>query len=372
MSGGPTKTWIVGNSLVTITTSGKLTGDGKGTCKRCVLNEDPDSTSSPDDMALGTTCWHSGWAEIKIRRPSGNTGWMMNLQNRPHPLSLTHPSSLGIPESELGLLATTFSPEAGELLDSGEGGVAMDEEGVVKEKGQEVEEEYFFSTSEIGSFTDITFASRFLGGRSPKRGHVAEASSNVVGVGGSEAELAFSKPSLVPSEGLLVSPSKAGGIPDGRSELRAQDGEPFTEGKNESDTEGVDHGEVGRATKLNISEAAAIVCSDTQPDQSPQRDTELGEGITDSSAEQSSQSVAAGQSATEGVAPHVKRTANSQSWSEDVIVTSPVSITPRPSSYSFSMENLPPLLSYDGGEEFSHSPSLNEGGRVMSDEEQVN
>lgn len=307
-------------------------------------------------MALGTGCWHSSWAEIKIRRPAGNTGWMMSLQNRPHPLSLTHPSSLGIPESELSLLASTFSPEAGELLDSGEGGVAMYEEGVVKERGQEMEEEYFFNTSEVGSYTDITFASRFPGGCVPKGRHVAEAGNKVEGGGGSgyqRAELVSSKLGTVLGKGML----EADEGPEGRSEGKVHGRGPFNEGDNKTDV---------YDTKLSIGEAAAIMHTDAQPDQSSKEETKLDE---DSEAEQSSAAV---QSATEGVATQVKRTPNSQSWSEDAIVTSPVTITPRPSSYSFRMENLPPLLSYDGGEEFGHSPSLNEGGNVLSDEEQVN
>lgn len=40
----------------------------------------PDSTS--DEMAE-CHCICQGWAEIVIRRPSGNISWMMRIQNRP-------------------------------------------------------------------------------------------------------------------------------------------------------------------------------------------------------------------------------------------------------------------------------------------------
>ena len=109
VAGGPTKTWFVGNSLVTITTSTAR----ESLCKFCLSNRPKyDSiagttgSSAPrslSDYLSACTCQASSWAEIKIRRPAGNTGWMMHLQNRPHPLSLTHPSAHKIPENEISL-----------------------------------------------------------------------------------------------------------------------------------------------------------------------------------------------------------------------------------------------------------------------------
>ena len=399
-------------------------------------------------MMLGSGCWHSGWAEIKIRRPSGNTGWMMSLQNRPHPLSLTHPSSLSIPESELGLLASTYSPEGGEVLeDSGEGAAAMFEWGGVKEKGVEVEEEYFFST-EIGSFTDITFASRIPSSHAhvTDAGHVTGAAGHVTGAAGhvtdaghvtggaghvtggaghvtggaghvtdaghvtgaaghvtdschvtGSGHLADEKSETVePSDSATTTPKPNG--TESELEIDSLKGERGDGGDDST-------AEKDESTKLTITEAAAIMYSDTRSDQKPQSeysdpqsDQKLQSGYSDPQSDRKPQSGEDSQednqessqegedtgpcaayppvtpaipSALGGVIAHVKRTANSQSWSEDAAVTSPVAITPRPSSYSFSMQNLPPLLSYDGGEEFSHSPSLNEGGAVLSEEEQV-
>lgn len=402
VSGGPTKTWIVGNSLVTITTSGKLTGDANGSCKRCALYEDAGLFSS---TILGTGCWHGGWAEIKIRRPSGNTGWMMSLQNGLHPLSLTHPSSLGIPESELVLLAATFSPEGGQLLeDSGEGGVALYEGNGIKEKGVEVEEEYFFST-EVGSFTDITFTSRIPDSHASSAAghatgdahhvtkdahhvtkdahyvtedahhvtkdahHVTDARIEPVGVGSGFEEASTSvKHSKLSDDGLKVVPSKSDEVSGVGSKVKVQEGGSFDDEKSVTGTL-VEDG--GGATKLSISEASAIMHSACHSDPSPHDDKQGEENVAEAATEQATAVVSGVPSALGGVVAHVKRVANSLSWSKDVMVTSPVTIIPRPSSYSFSVENLPPLLSYDGGEEFSLSPLLNEGGAVLSEEEQV-
>jgi hypothetical protein len=327
---------------------------------------------------------------------------MMSLQNRPQPLSLTHPSSLGIPESELGLLASTFSPEGGQHIEEG---VAM---GVVKEKGVEVEEEYFFST-EVGSFTDINFASRFPHGHTSDAGHKTETGhvtdfghttdSGHVSITGPVTDIGDMTGTSGADFGHMTDTSGAGHVTDAgdltgtghveeNSEavlLGGDPAEPFAgnpddedpstvlkqeevefldnEKSTEDDAERMDG---GVATKLSIGEAAAIMHSIPQADQSAQSVGAKDEEVVGVGKPAELADVVPG--APVGV---VKRTSNSQSWSEDVVVTSPVTITPRPSSYSFSMENLPPLLSYDGGEEFSHSPSLTEGGVTLSEEEQV-
>ncbi|KAG9509350.1 Tuberin [Fragariocoptes setiger] len=53
------QTWLIGNSLITISTS------------RCTAPNNEDSCN----------CWSQGWAEILIRRPTGNTCWLTRLQN---------------------------------------------------------------------------------------------------------------------------------------------------------------------------------------------------------------------------------------------------------------------------------------------------
>ena len=62
MLGGQSKTWILSNALVTITTSRGSDNDGYH--------------GSP------VSCIHCGWAEVLIRRPTGNISWLMRLQNQ--------------------------------------------------------------------------------------------------------------------------------------------------------------------------------------------------------------------------------------------------------------------------------------------------
>ena len=68
MSGGQSKTWILTNALVTITTSGG-------------------SHLAEEDAKCGyhgvpMSCTQCGWAEVLIRRPTGNISWLMRLQNQ--------------------------------------------------------------------------------------------------------------------------------------------------------------------------------------------------------------------------------------------------------------------------------------------------
>ena len=109
MGNGPSKTWLLGNSLVTITTSG--TGGGSnGVCPRCKvlqrsLQPNPDVLLASNESFLPTSrrlsvsseggvdagldtgpplcsCWCRGWSEIKVRRPTGNVAWLMRVQNK--------------------------------------------------------------------------------------------------------------------------------------------------------------------------------------------------------------------------------------------------------------------------------------------------
>ena len=445
VSGGPTKSWIVGISLVTITTSGKLSGDSDKVCKRCALNDYPIPNSAglglrpggpggPDITPRGSTCWHNGWAEIKIRRPSGNSGWMMNLQNRPHPLSLTHPSSLGIRESELGLLATSLAPtEEGEIV-----------------RGAKGEDDEFFYSKELGSFTDISFASQFpdaaLGTHEEDYGsgqlrieaeqlEVSEVAYETGGSGQREGpndgndggvsnileedklqaqggNFVFEEDgdtNGITSKVTITSCQDKGREDRGREDRGREDRGRRNENRGNEDREREDRGREDKEGEdinlysqlgsgvdndsatpglLSIGEAASIVDSslperEEEEEEEEERedegeregeDTELVDNLNKSinlaSSAPNEYESAATASDSETRAPQGKRSASSQSWSEDG-VTCPVPIMPRPTSHSLSMENLPPLLSYDGGEEFSHSPLLIEGGTVMSEEEQV-
>ena len=116
VAGGPSKTWIVANSLVTITTSGQ--GGGRsGTCARCASNRSMPHTPIEDPLLHGNSsppqlcsCWCRGWAEITIRRPSGNISWLMRVQNRLQPLQ---PTQLGQSmDSQLGLVSLNLPTAA--------------------------------------------------------------------------------------------------------------------------------------------------------------------------------------------------------------------------------------------------------------------
>jgi len=66
LSGGQSKTWLITNALVTITTSGG------------VQTTNGDTPVSSDSLL----CSNCGWAEVLIRRPTGNISWLMRLQNQ--------------------------------------------------------------------------------------------------------------------------------------------------------------------------------------------------------------------------------------------------------------------------------------------------
>lgn len=88
--GGPSKTWVLGNYLITVTTTGEA-GGKPGRCDQCVsdlVREPSHGVGVAKDSSLRApngglcSCWGWGWAEVKVRRPSGNTAWMLQLQNR--------------------------------------------------------------------------------------------------------------------------------------------------------------------------------------------------------------------------------------------------------------------------------------------------
>ena len=141
MSGGRSKNWLVGHTLVTVTTSG-LGGSGAEVCRRCaairrtggslhqigasVLNSSASPAEGPRESEhLVCSCWCRGWAEIKIRRPTGNVSWLMRLQNR-----LT-PFPVGGPSDDLSLLAANYPLEA-----AGEGERVLEEERLVVPAGE--------------------------------------------------------------------------------------------------------------------------------------------------------------------------------------------------------------------------------------------
>uniref|UniRef100_A0A8C7L8M6 Tuberin n=1 Tax=Oncorhynchus kisutch TaxID=8019 RepID=A0A8C7L8M6_ONCKI len=115
LAGGRSMTWLVGNKLITITTSGgvrsqallgmdmggELCGvplsppsSSSGPCLDGLEPPSPSPCAPPKDplkdkpsLAEFLPVLTQGWAEIFIRRPSGNTSWLMCLENPPSPFS---------------------------------------------------------------------------------------------------------------------------------------------------------------------------------------------------------------------------------------------------------------------------------------------
>ena len=121
VAGGPRKTWIVANSLVSITTSGQG-GRRSVTCTRCAPNRPRPPMEAPPIDPLSSShqlcgCWSRGWAEITIRRPSGNVSWLMRVQNR---LQSLHPTLLSQQlDNPFGLVSLNLPTSAGETAGGG-------------------------------------------------------------------------------------------------------------------------------------------------------------------------------------------------------------------------------------------------------------
>uniref|UniRef100_A0A672NEM5 TSC complex subunit 2 n=1 Tax=Sinocyclocheilus grahami TaxID=75366 RepID=A0A672NEM5_SINGR len=164
LSGGPSMTWLVGNKLVTITTSGgsrtqallgldmaerpggggemtslsplvaspegeysgplpppgpplEVLGSQRGVEEHPAPSASQSSAPLKDKSSLAefVPMLTQGWAEIFIRRPSGNTSWLMCLENPPSPFS----SELGnVPLQELSsvLMAMDGVKEVSRLI----------------------------------------------------------------------------------------------------------------------------------------------------------------------------------------------------------------------------------------------------------------
>ena len=112
LSQGTSRSWLVGNTIVTITVSGCAQESGKtGLCDACQSSCQPTeqrrrhtseqssrvrraggSGGEPPqplvagggeekDRVLVCGCWCTGWCEVKVRRPSGVTSWVARVQN---------------------------------------------------------------------------------------------------------------------------------------------------------------------------------------------------------------------------------------------------------------------------------------------------
>ena len=67
-----------------------------------------------DGRPMLCSCWCRGWAEIKIRRPTGNISWLMRLQNRLVPLSAGYPLTTSDTGADWSLLAAHYPVEGRE------------------------------------------------------------------------------------------------------------------------------------------------------------------------------------------------------------------------------------------------------------------
>ena len=76
-SHGPCKTWALGNYLVTVTTTGEA-GGSPDSCPHCMSERNSGVSMATCGLC---SCWSWGWAEVKVRRPSGNTAWVVRLEN---------------------------------------------------------------------------------------------------------------------------------------------------------------------------------------------------------------------------------------------------------------------------------------------------
>ena len=301
ISGGPSKTWLVGHTLVTVTTSGQ--GGGKtGVCRRCAAFRTRTRTVDETTEDLGRlklpggipdqvlcSCWCKGWAEILIRRPTGNISWMMRLQNRLQALSVGEPYSPS--NADWSLLAPTYSCEAG-----GRGGKpglpARDENETPKHQGE------------------------------PPKPHPAATLGPASESGGSSPEMLTPRANHAPT--VPPTPQQLPVAESSGSEGRAGSSE---EGALSSDSE-------GESQPPPRPEETATALSDRAPQTSPSR-----------------------------------RQPSSKSWSEQG-AREALPLSPRPSSYC-ALEHLPPLLSYDTGDDLGRSPSLHGSGGRLSDQEQV-
>ena len=115
VSQGPSQTWLLKNYLVTITTSNP--SDSSSTCHRCavikrgILGDEREMGSAPlggGAQPLLCGCWSRGWAEVKIRRPTGCVSWLLRVQNQLDLLSSFDPQLTPHTWRDLGIAATNY------------------------------------------------------------------------------------------------------------------------------------------------------------------------------------------------------------------------------------------------------------------------
>ena len=297
----------------------------------------------PDQVLC--SCWCKGWAEILIRRPTGNISWMMRLQNRLQALSVGEPYSPS--NADWSLLAPTYPCEA-----VGRGGKlgppARDESETPQHKGEPPRPRPAASpgsASESGGSTPELLTPRASDvSTAPLTPRASDVSTAPLTPRASDIPTAPLTPraSDVPTAPLTP---RASGVPTVPLTPRASDVStpqqlPTTESS------------VGEVRVGSLEEG--LLSSDSEGESQPPPRPEEAATPPSSRAPQTSPS---------------KRQPSSKSWSERGAREVPP-LSPRPSSYC-ALEHLPPLLSYDTGDDLGRSPSLHGSGGRLSDQEQV-
>lgn len=336
MAGGPSKTWIVANSLVTITTSDQ-SGERISSCWRCASNRStshPSVGAPPPDKLLSSqlcSCWRRGWAEITIRRPSGNISWLMRVQNRLHPLQPSQPGQW--PDTQLGLTAINLP-----------------------------------SAAEKASASFVAESTKFSS-------HLVEHQDAVDGDLGVAVEVATVKEEVCDLTTEVTSNkscdifSKSHDVTSKLDDLNSKSHDMVIDTTSKShDTNNKSHDievsdkakDEGRSTATSTHEAEVstielkkVQLSDIASDQLQKSPSKMDGSNT---------------------SPPSSNHHTSQSWGGGEGGISSIPLSPKPSSYSthFPLEHLPPLLSYDEADENSgRSPCLHGNNEVLSEEEQL-
>jgi tuberous sclerosis protein 2 len=127
ISGGQKKHWLVGNSIVTITTAtnhqlSASVGSSRALTPGVSLENSTTSSAqlSPVRSTSGYDSWKppsldisycQGWAEVWVRRPTGNMAWMMKMENKPEhcrksmPVGVFNSSTLGLHVDDLNAVS---------------------------------------------------------------------------------------------------------------------------------------------------------------------------------------------------------------------------------------------------------------------------
>lgn len=333
VAGGPTKTWIVANSLVTITTSGQ--GGGRsGMCARCASNrktaaphppstvEDPLYLHGNSSSPQLCSCWCRGWAEITIRRPTGNISWLMRVQNRLQPLHPMTSTQLGQSlDSQLGLVALNLPTTATEIDRYSVDMSAELAKDASAESAKHLSKLARPESKESESSSDWINIET-LG---------ADASHTIA----DSADLRIREEVWFVAKETTITTSEATQPPPKDEVVLSKESSPQQEDENFEDT----------CTRHSL------VAADQHRECSPSKT--IGSSTTSPSRHHQHTSV---------------------SWSGDDGGISSFPLSPKPSSYSthFPLEHLPPLLSYDEADEgWGRSPRLHGNSEVLSEEEQL-